>query len=69
MTDEPWLTKRELAAKLRVSIRTVERRIEPTVRVGRQNRYWVSDALRQLRAESRLAEVAEMRPSRKRTAA
>ena len=41
---EPWLTKRELAAALKISPRTVERlRIPPTMRVGGQNRYQLSE--------------------------
>lgn len=40
--SEPWLTKRELARKLRVSTRTVERLHLPTIRVGGQNRYLMS---------------------------
>lgn len=39
---EPWLTKRELAAKLETSTRTVERIDPPCVRVGGQNRYFLS---------------------------
>lgn len=36
---EPWLTKRELALKLRTSTRTIERLHLPCTRVGGQNRY------------------------------
>jgi hypothetical protein len=44
---EPWLTKRELAARLKTSTRTIERQgIPPTMRVGGQNRYRLSDAER-----------------------
>lgn len=39
---EPWLTKRELAAELRVSARTIDRLRPPCMRVGGQNRYWLS---------------------------
>lgn len=46
---EPWLTKAELARELKVSPRTVERRIKPTLEVGRQNRYFLSHAQAQLR--------------------
>lgn len=42
MNHEPWLTKRELAASLRVSVRTVERLPLPCMRVGGQNRYLMS---------------------------
>jgi len=43
--DEPWLTKRELAAKLKISTRTVTRLRLPHTRVGGQNRYLLSQAL------------------------
>lgn len=47
---EPWLTKAELARELKVSTRTIERLgIQPTMRVGRQNRYLRSSAEAQLR--------------------
>ena len=40
--NEPWLTKREVAAKLKVSTRTIERLKPPCMRVGNQNRYHLS---------------------------
>lgn len=40
---ESWLTKAELARKLRVSTRTVERLRLPHMRVGGQNRYLLSE--------------------------
>jgi hypothetical protein len=40
---EPWITQRELAAKLRVSTRTVRRLRLPYTPVGGQNRYWLSE--------------------------
>lgn len=46
---EPWLTKRELAGELKVSTKTVERRIKPDLVVGAQNRYYLSSAEAQLR--------------------
>lgn len=46
---EPWLTKRELAAKLKVSVRTIERKVPPQLRVGGQNRYIQSIAEAHLR--------------------
>jgi hypothetical protein len=50
MTAEAWLTKQELAQRLKVSTRTVERlRIRPVARVGGQNRYTFSAAQAQLR--------------------
>ncbi len=39
---EPWLTKAEVARKLRVSTRTIERLHLPCIRVGGQNRYVMS---------------------------
>lgn len=39
---ESWLTKREVARKLRVSTRTIERLRLPCTRVGSQNRYLMS---------------------------
>lgn len=43
------MTKRELAMKLRVSPRTIERHVPPTIRVGGQNRYFLSHAEAHLR--------------------
>jgi hypothetical protein len=43
--DEPWLTKRELAARLKVSPRTITRLHLPHTRVGGQNRYLMSQAV------------------------
>jgi hypothetical protein len=40
---EAWLTKRELAAHLRCSTRTIERLAPPAMRVGGQNRYRPSE--------------------------
>lgn len=61
---EPLLTKRELAAHYRVSVRTVERLFVPFQKVGRQNRYKVSVCDRVL--SGRDAEVpdnvVELRP-------
>jgi hypothetical protein len=41
---EPWLTKAELALRLKVSTRTIERLHIPCQPVGRQNRYLLSQA-------------------------
>lgn len=52
--SEGWLTKRELAAELRTSTRTIERLRLPCLRVGGQNRYHLSEveaALRGVPAE------------------
>ena len=49
MNSEPWLTKRELAAELKVSTRTVTRLKLPCTRVGGQNRYHLTEAEAALR--------------------
>ena len=49
--SEPWLTKDEIAADLKVSKRTVERLRLPAQRVGGQNRYRRSEVERFLRAD------------------
>lgn len=54
---EPWLTKRELARRLRCSTRTIERLGLPTMRVGGQNRYQLSEVEAHLRGEQRRAEL------------
>ena len=53
MASEPWLTKKELAFKLRKSTRTIERLDLPCLRVGGQNRYLLSQV------EASLAGVPE----------
>lgn len=62
VTTEPWLTKREVSAELRVSVRTVERLRVPAMRVGGQNRYRMSEVEQFLRDETREAEVVELHP-------
>jgi len=47
--SEPWLTKRELATQLRISVRTVERLKLPAMQVGGQNRYLRSEVEHYLR--------------------
>lgn len=59
---EPWLTKRELARKLRTSPRTIERLDLPCMRVGGQNRYLMSEVRRFLRDGDTPANVTELRP-------
>ncbi len=54
---EPWLTKRELARRLRCSTRTIERLAIPTMRVGGQNRYRLSEVEAHLRGEQRRGEL------------
>ena len=62
--SEPWLTKRELAAELRTSPRTIERLRPPAMRVGGQNRYRVSEVEQFLRSPQRPGEVVELKPVR-----
>lgn len=60
---EPWLTKRELAAELKVSVRTIERLQLPAMRVGGQNRYLRSEVERHLRGKGADGgDVIELRP-------
>ena len=54
---EPWLTKREVAAELRCSTRTIERLHLPAMRVGGQNRYRLSEVEAFLSRRGRPAEV------------
>jgi hypothetical protein len=61
--SEPWLTKRELAVELKVSVRTIERLHLPAMRVGGQNRYLRSECESYLRGrDGRSADVVELRP-------
>lgn len=46
---ERWLTKRELAGHLQISVRTIERLRIPCTKVGGQNRYRLSEVLPFLR--------------------
>lgn len=61
MTPEPWLTKPELAARLQVSVRTIERLRLPCTRVGGQNRYFESEVKRHLRGEDEPGELVVLR--------
>lgn len=54
---EPWLTKRELARKLRVSTRTIERMGLPCWRVGGQNRYRMSEVEAHIAGDRRRGEL------------
>lgn len=56
--NDPILTKRDVARKLRISTRTVERRIQPSLRVGGQNRYYILVA-GAARKETRLEHVRD----------
>ena len=67
-TTEPWLTKRELAHRLRCSIRTIERLHLPAMRVGGQNRYRLSEVEAYLTRKSRPARVIRF-PSKERNPA
>jgi excisionase family DNA binding protein len=62
MTAESWLTKAEIAAELKVSVRTVERYHLPAMRVGGQNRYRRSEVERFLRVGGQPAMVVELHP-------
>lgn len=69
---EPWLTKREVAARLRVHPRTVTRLRLPFIRVGGQNRYIWSQVERALAAGSddpMPDNVVQLRPGRRESAA
>lgn len=67
--SEPWLTKRELAAALKISVRTIERLRLPAMRVGGQNRYRRSEVERHLGGEGRLAVVVDLHPNSRGSAA
>jgi hypothetical protein len=75
MNHEPWLTKRELAAALKTSTRTIERHRIPGQPVGGQKRYRLSEALRYLRERAagtlgdRPDNVVELRRPRPRSMA
>jgi len=58
---EPWYTKSELANLLRVSPRSVQRHVRPTMVVGGQNRYLMSDVRAQM-ATDLPENVTELRP-------
>ncbi len=60
--SEPWLTKRDLARELGVSIRTVERMALPFMRVGGQNRYHMSEVERRLRVGENADNVVALHP-------
>jgi hypothetical protein len=62
---EPWLTKVEVARKLRVSTRTIERLHLPCIRVGGQNRYVMSQVEAALAGHDELPDnVTPLRPRR-----
>jgi hypothetical protein len=60
--SEPWLTKREIAAELKVSTRTVERQRLPFMRVGGQNRYRLTESEDALRSRERISQVTNPQP-------
>jgi excisionase family DNA binding protein len=67
---EPWMTKKQIAAHLQVSVRTVERLRLPFTRVGGQNRYKVSEVERALGGNADEADnVVQLRPPRGSSAA
>lgn len=68
--SEPWLTKAEVARKLRVSPRTITRLRLPFTRVGGQNRYLMSQVEAALGGHQELPDnVTPLRPRRKDAAA
>jgi len=64
VSGEPWLTKREIARKLRVSVRTVERLRLPCQKVGGQNRYFMSQVETALGGGNLPDNVIPLRPRR-----
>lgn len=67
---EAWLTKREVARELRVSVRTVERLRLPCMRVGGQNRFLMSQVYAALNGVPKDADnVVPLRPRRREHAA
>jgi DNA-binding Lrp family transcriptional regulator len=64
-----WYTKSEIAAELKVSPRTIERRIKPDLKVGGINRYTIDSAEAQLRGVPDEGAVVIQFPTRQRTAA
>lgn len=63
--SEPWLTKRELAGRLRCSPRTIERLKLPAMRVGGQNRYRLSEVAAFLAHKSRPARLLRLPTSKR----
>ena len=55
---EAWYTKAELARKLRTSEKSIQRHIRPTMVIGRQSRYEMSD----VRAQMANGNVIQLRP-------
>ena len=66
---EPWLKISEVAAELRVSVRTAEGLKLPRTRVGRQNRYFMSQVEAALGGQDTPDNVVELRPRRRERAA
>lgn len=67
---EPWLTQRELANRLKVSRRTIQRLRLPCTRVGGQNRYLESQCLQALSSPATGGDnVVPLRPRPEETAA
>jgi excisionase family DNA binding protein len=56
-TREAWLTKRELAARLGCSTRTIERMELPAMRVGGQNRYRLREVEAHLQGHQRRGDL------------
>lgn len=65
MRPEGWLTKRELARRLSVSPRTIDRLDLPHMQVGGQNRYLLSEVEYALRSVPEADDnVVVLRPRR-----
>lgn len=69
MMPEGWLTKRELARRLSVSPRTIDRLDPPHMQVGGQNRYLLSEVEHHLRTGESADNVVTLRPRATRGAA
>ena len=68
--DEPWYTKAEIAAWLKVSTRTVVRLRLPFHRVGGQNRYFKSEVVTAMSGTQEAVDnVVPLRPRTKGAAA
>jgi hypothetical protein len=66
---EPWLKIGEVAARLRVSVRTVENLKLPRTKVGRQNRYFMSQVEAALSGQETPDNVVPLRPRQRERAA
>jgi hypothetical protein len=67
--SEPWLKIGEVAARLRISVRTAEGLKLPRTKVGRQNRYFMSQVEAALGGQEQPDNVVPLRPRRRQEAA